>query len=498
MDNKDQDIFYTLVDRAKEVSLTERERSKLFMSVDGFVERNPVPIKKAIQVEKEKAKQEAGESFFKKKIQAPKLGESRPVKSPFTYGKDLFALVYAHQAKGVQFAAVMLVVVLFGAGTSFAAQGSLPGDILYPIKVNVNEEIKSVFLSGVSRSKYEVVRVENRIAEVKELAERGELPEKVRTKVATKLNSHLSQVREDLAVLTNQGDLQDAFEISNDLEATLQDGEVALVETAHTDTNTDNSEEIAFAQDLVRDSIESSEAARVDVEEKIYTRQTDDEVALSVAQSKLDSVQKVLATIQDYTAKYPEIVADEATDAGLGNATSDTGTPSATSAASVASSASPAASSGLAHGGLPVDVEPDGRFIQTKAAASEPVEIDILERIHGLIGQGQEKLLTKEYTEAFRLFREAYDLAQSRQTEIETKIQIESQSQDGEHIDMDSTGEPMPDGQVLGDEIYKKDRPKNEVASVEKPAEMLVHEKPQTPVQQKGEPQKNDTTHVVH
>src|SRR5262245_19259786 len=37
--------------------------------------------------------------------------------------------------------AVIAIIALLGGGTSFAAQGALPGDTLYPIKVNVNEKI---------------------------------------------------------------------------------------------------------------------------------------------------------------------------------------------------------------------------------------------------------------------------------------------------------------------------------------------------------------------
>lgn len=37
--------------------------------------------------------------------------------------------------------AAILVAALLGGGTSFAAQGTLPGDLLYPVKVGFNERI---------------------------------------------------------------------------------------------------------------------------------------------------------------------------------------------------------------------------------------------------------------------------------------------------------------------------------------------------------------------
>ena len=46
-----------------------------------------------------------------------------------------------------------LIAILFvGGGVSFAAQGSIPGDFLYPVKVNVTEKIEGVLsLSSETR-----------------------------------------------------------------------------------------------------------------------------------------------------------------------------------------------------------------------------------------------------------------------------------------------------------------------------------------------------------
>src|SRR3989344_4462111 len=38
------------------------------------------------------------------------------------------------------FAAIALAVLLGGGGTAIAAQAALPGVVLYPVKVNINEE----------------------------------------------------------------------------------------------------------------------------------------------------------------------------------------------------------------------------------------------------------------------------------------------------------------------------------------------------------------------
>ena len=36
----------------------------------------------------------------------------------------------------------LIIALVLGGGTSFAAEGSLPGDLLYPVKIGVNEEFR--------------------------------------------------------------------------------------------------------------------------------------------------------------------------------------------------------------------------------------------------------------------------------------------------------------------------------------------------------------------
>src|SRR4051812_40813854 len=45
----------------------------------------------------------------------------------------------------MEYAAVCLIVLILTGGTSYAASYALPGDALYPLKVNVNEQVKGFF-----------------------------------------------------------------------------------------------------------------------------------------------------------------------------------------------------------------------------------------------------------------------------------------------------------------------------------------------------------------
>src|SRR6185436_14919248 len=65
-----------------------------------------------------------------------------------------FRWLVTHPALGM---AGLLIVA--GAGTSFGAEGALPGDLLYPVKVKVNEEVRGALtLSSESKAEWQTTR----------------------------------------------------------------------------------------------------------------------------------------------------------------------------------------------------------------------------------------------------------------------------------------------------------------------------------------------------
>src|SRR3990167_3128159 len=53
-------------------------------------------------------------------------------------------------------AIILIIVLLVGGGTSIAANNSLPGDILYPVKLGMNEKVAGWFdTSAEARAQYQ-------------------------------------------------------------------------------------------------------------------------------------------------------------------------------------------------------------------------------------------------------------------------------------------------------------------------------------------------------
>lgn len=69
-----------------------------------------------------------------------------------------------------------LVVVLLCSGTVFAAQNSLPGNIFYPMKVNVVEPVLGALIPGEEKkAEYQSGIATERLTEAETLAEQGQL-----------------------------------------------------------------------------------------------------------------------------------------------------------------------------------------------------------------------------------------------------------------------------------------------------------------------------------
>ncbi len=134
-------------------------------------------LKKVTLSEKEKAVLKL--SLFEK----IKRGEKgNPVPTPFSR----FHFVTLYSRKYFQFVLVpVLVFMLLGGGVAFAAEKSLPGSILYPVKIYVNEPVARVFHRNTPEKKadFEVDLVDERLKEAEELSDSDKLDPVLHEKV---------------------------------------------------------------------------------------------------------------------------------------------------------------------------------------------------------------------------------------------------------------------------------------------------------------------------
>lgn len=86
---------------------------------------------------------------------------------------------------------LVLVVLVGGTGTAAAAHGSLPGDLLYPVKLSINEGVElALATTPVAKAEVSAKLAERRVEEAETLASRGELNAEVGQEIAANFEEH--------------------------------------------------------------------------------------------------------------------------------------------------------------------------------------------------------------------------------------------------------------------------------------------------------------------
>jgi hypothetical protein len=122
-----------------------------------------------------------------------------------TQAESSFWVIHFNTARNRVFVGMTALVALII--VPFAAEQSVPGDVLYPVKVQFNEEIRSsLALTPYQKVEWETARVERRLAEARLLATEGKLTEAVEASVVAAVKQHSEAAQAGLAALreTNQ------------------------------------------------------------------------------------------------------------------------------------------------------------------------------------------------------------------------------------------------------------------------------------------------------
>lgn len=114
----------------------------------------------------------------------------------------------------------LIGLLLLGGGVSYAADGTLPGDALYPVKINVNEALsQALTFRDASEAKLQADLADRRASEAEELAARGELSPEIRADLEARFRDHLAKLEGKVADL---GDDVATAQIAADLDASVR------------------------------------------------------------------------------------------------------------------------------------------------------------------------------------------------------------------------------------------------------------------------------------
>ncbi|MBU3668835.1 MAG: hypothetical protein FGM57_02625 [Candidatus Taylorbacteria bacterium] len=181
----------------------------------------------------------AAESVLESDSQAPVS-----VKSVYHGAQEIQKVVarnwysYFAEKKFVPAFAVLLVLVSTG-GISIAAEKALPGDMLYSLKVNVNEEVRGlVAVTPEAKAKFALEVTDRRLKEAALLSTSGRLDAKATGIIQKQITRQASQVKNQVASLVSTNNLKSAQEIALNFESALRTHEFILQKLSADDKST--------------------------------------------------------------------------------------------------------------------------------------------------------------------------------------------------------------------------------------------------------------------
>ncbi|HRH55850.1 MAG TPA: DUF5667 domain-containing protein [Candidatus Paceibacterota bacterium] len=140
--------------------------------------------------------------------------------------------VFFSRTRSVYAGALALVLVIAG-GTqaSLAAEGSLPGDLLYPLKVSLNEPVAMV-LSVSSEQKAELSArfASRRVDEATALSSEGKLDDVAAAELATRFDTHVDRVAKETQTLEARGELAVSLAVRTDLSQRVMESAETLAD----------------------------------------------------------------------------------------------------------------------------------------------------------------------------------------------------------------------------------------------------------------------------
>lgn len=251
-----------LHNEAKTVKLQAAEKRELRERLISYMEYHPLPAEMKVSSVKQVAK-------------------AQPFTEAFTNVSIPFSRLFKYSAA---LATLVLIIV------PFVAERAVPGDTLYAMKVQFNEEVvSSLKFDTYQKVEWETERLNRRISEARLLASEGRLTEAVEAEVAEAVKTHTENAKREIEELRTQ-DADEATIASIELDTTLEVQSAAL-RSDSTTLEVDN-ESVSSPANLIANVIDASRS------------QTEDDSASTTP----PAYEKLMARIEQNTTRIYELL----------------------------------------------------------------------------------------------------------------------------------------------------------------------------------------------
>lgn len=196
---------------------------------------------------------------------------------------------------------VALIMALTG-GTAFAAEGSLPGDVLYPVKIHVNERARvALAVSDEAEAVTQTALAAERLDEAATLQARGTLTTEVRDRLADRFARHEAKAEQRIATLEAKGNAKAAAAHEATLEEQLRIHAAILASFDATTVDASGATQLA---DVVQARVEAMVTKRAEREARVERAPATEsqqaaEGRKGAAEAKIAEVERFIARAED-------------------------------------------------------------------------------------------------------------------------------------------------------------------------------------------------------
>lgn len=143
-------------------------------------------------------------------------------KNPIENARKFRFLFLFFARKPVIIALCAVLLFGFGGGVSYAAEDSVPGEVLYPIKTKVNERLENAIAFGLeAKARANARFAERRLEEMRELSFRRKLDLEKRDMLIQKFEEFEEKARARIQEVEAQGKIEQAENMSAGLESAI-------------------------------------------------------------------------------------------------------------------------------------------------------------------------------------------------------------------------------------------------------------------------------------
>lgn len=198
---------------------------------------------------------------------------------------------------------IIIIIALLLGGASVAAERALPGNFLYPVKIDVNEKVVDWLAVGAhADAAWQARLAERRLEEAEKLASEGKMNADVKARIEANFKEHADRVEQRIEDFKAKSDFNAQADIASNFEVSLRAHEAILQKFSA--ENVDLGDVLSSLRAKVTAEAGKAEEDRADSDEKISAQSGPDvqsaaEGKMNAAQNKIDEVKKFIASMKE-------------------------------------------------------------------------------------------------------------------------------------------------------------------------------------------------------